>query len=175
MPAEAGMRNPQLSRRYQTGQVGLVVRAHHVDRVDLAQGDVDRHLLGGVGAVVRVLQVVRRVRVVDMAALLVRVVGDVGVGGHVVRMRRVLEAGEDRLDQLLAGSTSVMWPQIVLRNSSFQYSIVRSVESGSGRPRKNSRSKTPSPSELATMKLATVRSSPAHCSRIVAGELYQWP
>src|SRR6266852_8304257 len=43
------------------------------------------------------------------------------------------------------------------------------VESGSGRPRKYSRSKTPSPSELATMKLQTLRPTPAHMSAIVAG------
>jgi hypothetical protein len=71
--------------------------------------------------------------------------------------------------------TSVMWPQRVLRYSSFQYKTVRGPDSGSGRPRKNERSKTPSPSELATMKLQTLRSSPSHCRSIDGGVLYHSP
>ena len=68
-----------------------------------------------------------------------------------------------------------MWPQTVLRNSWFQYRMFSGVESGSGPPRKNGRSKTTSASELATMKLQTFRSSPTHCCRIVSGVLYQLP
>src|SRR5262245_19897902 len=71
--------------------------------------------------------------------------------------------------------TSVMWPQTVLRNSWFQYRMFSLVESGSGPPRKNGRSYTTSASELATMKFATLRSSPAHCCRIVAGVLNHEP
>ena len=36
-------------------------------------------------------------------------------------------------------------------------------------------SNTASPSLLATIRLLTTRSSPAHWARMVAGELYQWP
>src|SRR5437764_15109233 len=71
--------------------------------------------------------------------------------------------------------TRVMCPQIVLRNSWFQYSSVSFVEIGSSPPRKCSRSKMPSVSEFATTKLQTPIHSPAHCVSIVEGELYHCP